>query len=143
MYRQNIAVGLQAPDISTIITDLFYVCVAINFPGLKWRLMLMLTQNGEVNYYPVYGKEPSMNNFEKWGHFSQVVWKGTKSVGCATVDCRKQGLKNWPYPNAYFTVCNYELVSFSPPSKTGTRTVLTSSSQATISANSGSRSVLL
>lgn len=44
-----------------------------------------------------------MNNLGGWGHMSQIVWKGTKQIGCATVDCRKRGLKNWPANNGYFT----------------------------------------
>ncbi|TKX18292.1 hypothetical protein C1H76_9560 [Elsinoe australis] len=90
-YGQNIAVGLPGPNISTVISDLFY--------------------NGEINAYgKQYGSEPNMNNLGGWGHMSQIVWKGTKQIGCATVDCRKRGLKNWPANNGYFTVCNY-----SPP----------------------------
>lgn len=34
----------------------------------------------------------------KTGHFTQVVWKDTQAIGCATVTCR--GLDIW--------VCNYE-----------------------------------
>jgi|JI10StandDraft_1071094.scaffolds.fasta_scaffold56972_6 uncharacterized protein YkwD len=34
----------------------------------------------------------------KTGHFTQVVWKDTQAIGCATVTCR--GLDLW--------VCNYE-----------------------------------
>ncbi len=47
-------------------------------------------------------------NFEEWGHFSQVVWKDTESVGCATVHC-PGGLGNvgGDVP-PYFTVCNYK-----------------------------------
>ncbi|PNS15616.1 Repressed by EFG1 protein 1 [Sphaceloma murrayae] len=92
-YGQNLAVGLPGPDVSYSISDLFY--------------------NGEVNAYGnQYGREPDMNKAEAWGHMTQVVWKSTKAVGCATVDCSKRsgGLKNWPYNNGVFTVCNY-----SPP----------------------------
>lgn len=90
-YGQNIAAGVEANNISSIITDLFY--------------------NGEVGWFAdLYGEaQPSMTNFEHWGHFSQIVWKGTTAVGCATQDCSKQGLtgvgSNVP---PYFTVCNYK-----------------------------------
>ncbi|KAK5120070.1 hypothetical protein LTR85_006551 [Meristemomyces frigidus] len=90
-YGQNIAAGVEANNISAIITDLFY--------------------NGEVGWYDgLYGEEqPDMTNFEHWGHFSQIVWKATTKIGCATQDCTSQGLSNVGSDVApYFTVCNYE-----------------------------------
>jgi hypothetical protein len=63
--------------------------------------------NGELNDFPSsdYGKDsPNMANFEKWGHFSQLVWAETKKVGCATHFCEPgtmSGLGSW------YTVCNY------------------------------------
>jgi len=89
-YGQNIAAGVKPDNISAIITDLFY--------------------NGEVNYYNgLYGaSQPDMTNFEHWGHFSQVVWKSTTKVGCATHDCSSKGLAQTGSNVApYFTVCNY------------------------------------
>ncbi|KAG9944770.1 PR-1-like protein, partial [Aureobasidium melanogenum] len=88
-YGQNIAAGVEANNVSAVITELFY--------------------NGEVNYYNnLYGQaNPDMTNFEKWGHFSQLVWKGTTKVGCATQYC-SGGLANvGQYVAPYFTVCNY------------------------------------
>ena len=85
-YGQNIAAGVPADQVSKIITDMFY--------------------NAEVGYYDgLYGDEnPDMSNFEKWGHFSQMVWKGTTHVGCATQHCNNlvnaEGMHD-------FTVCNY------------------------------------
>jgi hypothetical protein len=39
---------------------------------------------------------------------TQIVWKETTSVGCATVDCSASGLANTGGNVApYFTVCNY------------------------------------
>ena len=93
-YGQNIAAGLAADNITAIITELFY--------------------NGEVGYYTnLYGQaNPDMSNFHNWGHFSQIVWKGTSKVGCATQYCPK-GLANvGPYTPPHFTVCNY-----GPPGK--------------------------
>lgn len=64
--------------------------------------------NGEVNLFTSYGQEnPDMSNFENWGHFSQIVWKSTGKVGCATQFCDSNtpmfsgGFSGW------FTVCNY------------------------------------
>lgn len=93
-YGQNIAAGLAADNITAIITELFY--------------------NSEVgNFKNLYGQaNPDMSNFGNWGHFSQIVWKGTSKVGCATQYCPK-GLANvGPYTPPYFTVCNY-----GPPGK--------------------------
>lgn len=93
-YGQNIAAGLAADNITAIITELFY--------------------NSEVSYFNgLYGQaQPDMSNFGKWGHFSQIVWKGTSKVGCATQYC-PNGLANvGPYTPPYFTVCNY-----GPPGK--------------------------
>lgn len=89
-YGQNIAAGLPASNVSAVITDLFY--------------------NGEVNNFAgLYGQaNPDMSNFENWGHFSQLVWKATTQVGCATQDCSASGLANTgQYVSPYFTVCNY------------------------------------
>jgi uncharacterized protein YkwD len=88
-YGQNIAAGVEANNVSAVITELFY--------------------NGEVGYYTnLYGQaNPDMTNFEKWGHFSQLVWKGTTKVGCATQYC-SGGLANvGQYVSPHFTVCNY------------------------------------
>lgn len=88
-YGQNIAAGVEGSNVSAVITDLFY--------------------NGEVGYYDgMYGMaDPDMTNFELWGHFSQIVWKGTNKVGCATSHC-PNGLGNvGSNVSPYFTVCNY------------------------------------
>ena len=90
-YGQNIAAGVAADNITAIITNLFY--------------------NGEVGWYDgLYGQaQPSMSNFDHWGHFSQIVWKGTTQVGCYTKDCSGQGLANTGgNVSPYFTVCNYK-----------------------------------
>lgn len=59
-----------------------------------------------------FQREPT-TSYEIWGHFTQVVWKKTTNVGCATMDCTGQQLRdsagnvmaNVP---PYFTVCNYD-----------------------------------
>jgi hypothetical protein len=57
-----------------------------------------------------------MTYFESWGHFSQVVWKGSMTVGCASQFCAAgtifAGFESW------FTVCNvpqgkFHFLSFS------------------------------
>lgn len=90
-YGQNIAAGVEPANISAVITDLFY--------------------NGEVGWYAdLYtDAQPDMTNFEHWGHFSQLVWKDTTHVGCATHDCTEKGLSNvGEHVAPFFTVCNYK-----------------------------------
>lgn len=82
--------------------------------------------NSEINNYPLpYGQEAPAG-FESWGHFSQMVWSDTTSVGCYTYDCSPAGqpatqdcdANGHPYLAnmncgsdisipAVFTVCNY------------------------------------
>ncbi|EXJ86871.1 hypothetical protein A1O3_03825 [Capronia epimyces CBS 606.96] len=64
--------------------------------------------NSEVNNYVYYGAEPDITTLQQWGHFTQIVWKSTTSVGCYTADCTATGLGNvgGGVP-PYFTVCNY------------------------------------
>lgn len=102
-YGQNIAAGVKGDNVSAVITDLFY--------------------NGEERAYADadnYGKgsknadgttaQDGFNDddFHVWGHMTQMVWKETTAVGCATVDCSSQGLaKTGGNVSPYFTVCNY------------------------------------
>lgn len=110
-YGQNIAAGVPAGNISAIVSNMWY--------------------NGEEPLYPTpYGNNsPDMSNFEKWGHYSQLVWAKTESVGCYTQTCSPPGqdpLKCKPDGTSYlgnsqcgnginspvgipaiFTVCNY------------------------------------
>jgi hypothetical protein len=67
-----------------------------------------LMYNDEFGYFDgLYGQaNPNMAYFEKWGHFSQIVWKGSVSVGCATVVCNSLGNVDSSAPSP-FTVCNY------------------------------------
>ncbi|CAK4031414.1 PR-1 [Lecanosticta acicola] len=86
-YGQNIAAGVPWQNISAVITDLWY--------------------NNEVEYFNgQYGKQtPDTSQFEKFGHFSQMVWNATTHVGCYTQHC-PNGVVNAEGTND-FTVCNY------------------------------------
>lgn len=87
-YGQNIGAGVQDDKVDTMITNQMY--------------------NDEMMFYPGYGSEPSMDNFESWGHFSQIVWKASAKVGCFTQHC-PDGLSGVASDVApYFTVCNYQ-----------------------------------
>ena len=60
-----------------------------------------------VNYEPYFGQPDVPSSiFKSVGHFTQIVWKGTTKVGCATKVC--QPLGNAASGQALsFTVCNY------------------------------------
>ena len=60
--------------------------------------------NGEFNSFQYYGQANPSSNFEDWGHFTQVVWKSSTKVGCATVKC---GAGSVLSSQSWFTVCNY------------------------------------
>ncbi|EED14813.1 SCP-like extracellular protein, putative [Talaromyces stipitatus ATCC 10500] len=87
-YGQNIAFGIDSDKVDEIITNMMY--------------------NDEMMFYQdLYGQaNPDMSKFEKWGHFSQIVWLDTTSVGCATVTCQPlaESHSSLALP---FTVCNY------------------------------------
>lgn len=71
-YGQNIAAGTEAGNIASVLSNGFY--------------------NGEVLAYPSFGSDnPDMSNFHIWGHFSQMVWEATESVGCYTYTCSPPG----------------------------------------------------
>ncbi|MCJ1363956.1 hypothetical protein MMC16_003065 [Acarospora aff. strigata] len=96
-YGQNIAAGPDQQHIGGVITGRLY--------------------NSEMELFKdLYGQStPDMSNWHAWGHFSQIVWKTTKSVGCYTQFC-PGGLTGGGLTGVgdgtpdYFTVCNY-----SPP----------------------------
>eukprot|EP00117_Sycon_ciliatum_P031963 scpid96060/ scgid24897/ Peptidase inhibitor 16; Cysteine-rich protease inhibitor len=44
------------------------------------------------------------------GHYTQMVWSATTSIGCATHICNRRGSTNWPLPSRdklRMTFCNY------------------------------------
>lgn len=89
-YGQNIAAGLKDNNITSVITDLWY--------------------GSEFNAYlpSYYGQEPDMSKFGSFGHFTQVVWSTTTTIGCFVADCSKTGLANvGSNVPPYLTVCNY------------------------------------
>ena len=52
-----------------------------------------------------------MLTFEKWGHLTQMLWRATTHVGCATIDCgSRMTIGGVASQLNRYTVCNY-----SPP----------------------------
>lgn len=73
--------------------------------------------NGELGLFDdsMYGQDsPDMSNFSAWGHFSQLVWKGTGSVGCATHFCGSDSQMFEAPFSGWYTVCNYGSPGMSP-----------------------------
>ncbi|UKZ95012.1 uncharacterized protein TrAFT101_009861 [Trichoderma asperellum] len=62
--------------------------------------------NDEMENWTYYGQAnpPSGTDLDSWGHFTQVVWKGSTKVGCATVQCPAGSVLSLP---SWYTVCNY------------------------------------
>ncbi|KAG9791587.1 hypothetical protein ABEF95_003226 [Exophiala dermatitidis] len=86
-YGQNIGAGYTPLQVPGMIGNDMYNREMPNYPG------------------PYDSNNVDTTNFASWGHFSQIVWKGTQQVGCATQYC-PNGLTNAAYAQ-YFTVCNY------------------------------------
>ncbi len=64
--------------------------------------------NGEFNKFlpEFYGAgNPDMSDFEGWGHYTQLIWKGSKEIGCKAQFCPKGSL--YDDFDAWYTVCNY------------------------------------
>lgn len=81
-YGQNLASSAPTASLAQHVSELWY--------------------NDELrNYDPYYGQATPGGDFSTYGHFTQVVWRDTTKVGCATVDCRGSALGMW------YTVCNY------------------------------------
>lgn len=62
--------------------------------------------DSEMSNWAFYGQEnpPSDMNIDLYGHFTQVVWKDSTKVGCATVKCPAGTVLSFP---SWYTVCNY------------------------------------
>jgi len=71
------------------------------------RAMIKAWYNEVKDFSSEYGKtSPNMANFAKWGHFTQMVWKGTSRIGCAFKVCKKGTIFSNGYGN--FIACNYQ-----------------------------------
>ncbi|KAG5978307.1 hypothetical protein E4U55_006280 [Claviceps digitariae] len=93
-YGQNLASMGTTDDIDG--QEVKYIAQAITN---QWY-------NGEFSSFsPFYGMaQPPANIFEATGHLTQVVWKGTRKVGCATVKCAAGTIFSM---HSQYSVCNY------------------------------------
>ncbi|TVY41672.1 putative pathogenesis-related protein [Lachnellula subtilissima] len=68
--------------------------------------------NGEVGDFPFNVASITLDSEGLYNghdilHFSQVVWKGTESVGCASQTCGPDTVLGSASYNSVYTVCNY------------------------------------
>jgi hypothetical protein len=66
--------------------------------------------NDEMPKFTGYNQaSPNMANFEDWGHYTQVVWKDSNKLGCATHHCTTatDPATGSTYKNIDYIVCNY------------------------------------
>ena len=65
----------------------------------------------ETNLYTNY-TDPDLDDFEEWGHFTQVVWDATTTIGCGYSNkCTNLN----PY-GPYYLVCEYNTGNVEPAS---------------------------
>ncbi|KAI1818572.1 PR-1-like protein [Poronia punctata] len=87
----------------------------LGFAGAIKMAATNMWYNGEFNSFlpSFYGQPtPDMNNFEAWGHMSQMVWASSTKIGCAAVFCPRGTA--YDDMDAWFSVCNYH-----PPGNMG------------------------
>ncbi|KAK4198951.1 CAP domain-containing protein [Triangularia verruculosa] len=99
-YGQNLAMWAASKDVDKVL-----------LPGAAARAISNGWYNNELELFPVgeYGRaNPSPQaqvTFKDWGHFTQLVWKDSKQVGCFTAKCPAGTIV--PTMESLYTVCNY------------------------------------
>ncbi|KAG5942576.1 hypothetical protein E4U60_007190 [Claviceps pazoutovae] len=93
-YGQNLASSGISDDISG--QEIKYIGQAISE---QWY-------NKEINSFSsFYGMaQPPSESFHAYGHATQLLWKDTRKVGCATVKCPAGTIFGM---NSQYSVCNY------------------------------------
>ncbi|PVH75649.1 PR-1-like protein, partial [Cadophora sp. DSE1049] len=92
-YGQNLAAygttaDMASIDLSTVVGD-----AVTN----QWYY-------GEAANMPYGQNSPATSGVPEYLHFSQVLWKSTTKVGCATVQCGAGTIFSY---HSLYTVCNY------------------------------------
>jgi hypothetical protein len=93
-YGQNLASWGSTGDIDSLKTK-----AAAQGVTNQWY-------NDEMNNWSSYGQDnpPSSQALDSFGHFTQLVWKSSTKIGCATVKCGAGTVLSMP---SWYTVCNY------------------------------------
>lgn len=92
-YGQNLAAyGTSASDIGSLDTSSLVADAITN----QWYY-------GEAAAM-IYGEESPPTTGGEYLHFSQVIWKASTTVGCATVQCGAGTIFSY---GSWYTVCNY------------------------------------
>lgn len=94
-YGQNLATWGSSGDISDMQIDAAAAGIT-----MQWY-------NDEMENWSFYGEDnpPSDSSLDAWGHFTQVVWKSSTKVGCATQKCAAGTIFSF---ESWYTVCNYD-----------------------------------
>jgi hypothetical protein len=91
----------QGQNLFTVSGDAFNVTAGITESWYKAEMPYM------EGYYGMDNIPDSV--FHQVGHFTQVVWIDSTSVGCVSLDCGDNMIVNGEKSNLNkFTVCNYE-----------------------------------
>jgi uncharacterized protein YkwD len=90
----------QGQNLFTVSGDFFNVTAGITESWYKSEFAAMAGHYGEASL--------SDSVFHQVGHLTQVLWKGTTTVGCVSLDCGDRMIVNGQSSNLNkFTVCNY------------------------------------
>jgi hypothetical protein len=102
IFEHSIPAGVnQGQNLFTVSGDSFNVTAGITESWYKAELPFMNGYFGMANI-------PD-DVFHKVGHFTQVVWIDSTSVGCVSQDCTGRMIVNGASSNLdKFTVCNYD-----------------------------------
>ncbi|KAI5861105.1 PR-1-like protein [Durotheca rogersii] len=96
-YGQNLANWAQSSG-----------AAALGATGAVKMAVTDMWYNGEFSKFlpQFYGQAtPDMSSFESWGHYSQLLWKSSTELGCASQFCEKGTM--YDDFDAWYTVCNY------------------------------------
>ncbi|EKG11196.1 Allergen V5/Tpx-1-related protein [Macrophomina phaseolina MS6] len=105
-YGQNLQLGTNIDDIQAAITNSWYDGEVMNFPADNYG---KATPDSMVR---------DDGRWEKYGHFTQLIWASSAKVGCAAAHCErvacvpgKQGCEDGYYNSSYngwMIACNYK-----------------------------------